>query len=90
LKNDIVLIQPTSSSASDPPDVLLPLITQFLQNHCGSLVSPAVGRLLNQLFGINLTASRTPQRVILLSMVIQWVFVHGREMYEIYMALIIS
>jgi hypothetical protein len=36
-KNDIVLIQPTCSSASDPPDFLLPSITQFLQNSCGML-----------------------------------------------------
>jgi hypothetical protein len=35
MKNDIILVQPTSVPASDPPDVLLPSITQFLQNSCG-------------------------------------------------------
>ncbi|KAF8229681.1 hypothetical protein L208DRAFT_1285549 [Tricholoma matsutake] len=35
MKNDIILVQLTSIPASDPPDILLPLIMQFLQNSCG-------------------------------------------------------
>src|ERR1700734_3836075 len=35
MKNDIILVQPTSVPASDPPDVLPPSITLFLQNSCG-------------------------------------------------------
>jgi hypothetical protein len=35
MKNDIILVQPTSVPASDPPDFLPPSITLFLQNSCG-------------------------------------------------------
>ncbi|KAF8233113.1 hypothetical protein L208DRAFT_1268572 [Tricholoma matsutake] len=35
MKNDIILVQPTSVPASDPPNVLPPSIMQFLQNSCG-------------------------------------------------------
>jgi hypothetical protein len=35
MKNDIILVQPTSIPASHPPDVLPPSITLFLQNSCG-------------------------------------------------------
>ncbi|KAF8230839.1 hypothetical protein L208DRAFT_1135188, partial [Tricholoma matsutake] len=34
-KNDILLMHPTSVPASDPPKVLPPSITLFLQNSCG-------------------------------------------------------
>ncbi|KAF8232726.1 hypothetical protein L208DRAFT_1561138, partial [Tricholoma matsutake] len=34
LKNDILLAQPSSAWASDPPEILLPTIATFLQNSC--------------------------------------------------------
>ena len=34
LKNDIILVQPTSIPESHPPDILPPSITLFLQNSC--------------------------------------------------------
>jgi hypothetical protein len=34
LKDDILLTQPSSVLAFDPPDVLLPSVSTFLQNNC--------------------------------------------------------
>jgi hypothetical protein len=34
LKNDILLAQPSSVQASDPPEILPPTIATFLQNSC--------------------------------------------------------